>query len=197
MLQYVTLQSETLTKTSRRSLSELERQILEVLWLRELASADQVGVALAPKRALKDSTIRTILRRLGEKGYVRFKIEGQTYVYSAVEKPGSWRRDRGPNTLPKDAVGLRRETVAARRIPRAMKPTNTFSTVCERTGPSDSCAELGDGNRQTAVAALVSLKHSEEIGFPHGRDQWISVSATNWAVMALASAVEQATRASR
>jgi ankyrin repeat protein len=36
-----------------------------------------------------------------------------------------------------------------------------------------------------------------ESGFPHGHDQWISVSATNWAVMALAPAVEQATRASR
>jgi predicted transcriptional regulator len=76
-------------KTSRRSLSELERQILEVLWSRELASADQVREALAPKRALKDSTIRTILRRLGEKGYVRFRVEGRTYVYSAVEKPGN------------------------------------------------------------------------------------------------------------
>ena len=36
-----------------------------------------------------------------------------------------------------------------------------------------------------------------ESGFPHGHDQWISVAATNWAVMALAPAVEQAARASR
>jgi hypothetical protein len=27
-----------------------------------------------------------------------------------------------------------------------------------------------------------------EIGFPHGRDQWISAAATNWAAMALARA---------
>jgi predicted transcriptional regulator len=76
-------------ETTRRSLGELERQILEVLWSREVANADQVREALAPKRALKYSTIRTILRRLGEKGYVRFRVEGRTYVYSAVEKPGN------------------------------------------------------------------------------------------------------------
>jgi predicted transcriptional regulator len=73
----------------QKNLSELERQILEVLWSQEPANADQVREALAPKRALKDSTIRTVLRRLGQKGYVRFKVEGRTYVYSAVEKPGN------------------------------------------------------------------------------------------------------------
>jgi predicted transcriptional regulator len=77
------------SRSKRKNLSELERQILEALWSREPANADQVREALAPKRALKDSTIRTVLRRLGEKGYVRFKVEGRTYIYSAVEKPGN------------------------------------------------------------------------------------------------------------
>jgi predicted transcriptional regulator len=77
------------SRSTRKNLSELERQILEALWSREPANADQVREALAPKRALKDSTIRTVLRRLGEKGYVRFKVEGRTYIYSAVEKPGN------------------------------------------------------------------------------------------------------------
>ena len=30
-----------------------------------------------------------------------------------------------------------------------------------------------------------------ESGFPHGQDQWISIAATNWAAMALASAADR------
>jgi BlaI family penicillinase repressor len=30
---------------------------------------------------LKDSTVRTILRRLEEKGYVEHEVEGRTYIY--------------------------------------------------------------------------------------------------------------------
>jgi hypothetical protein len=34
----------------------------------------------------------------------------------------------------------------------------------------------------------IALQPLFEIGFPHGRDQWISAAATNWAAMALARA---------
>jgi BlaI family penicillinase repressor len=40
---------------------------------------------LAGRRVLKDSTIRTILRKLEEKGYVTHKVDGRTFVYRAVE----------------------------------------------------------------------------------------------------------------
>jgi predicted transcriptional regulator len=40
---------------------------------------------LAAKRALKDSTIRTILRKLEEKGYVTHKVDGRTFVYRAAD----------------------------------------------------------------------------------------------------------------
>jgi predicted transcriptional regulator len=39
-------------------------------------------------RRLKDSTVRTVLRRLEEKGYVSHRIEGRTFVYLAVERRG-------------------------------------------------------------------------------------------------------------
>ena len=34
----------------------------------------------------------------------------------------------------------------------------------------------------------IALQPLFEIGFPHGRDQWISAAGTNWAAMALARA---------
>lgn len=74
-------------KLPRKGLSELEHQIMEVLWTRGPANSEQVRQSLASRRPLKDSTVRTILRRLQEKGYVRHKVEGRTYVYTGVEQP--------------------------------------------------------------------------------------------------------------
>jgi BlaI family transcriptional regulator, penicillinase repressor len=70
-----------------KPLSELEYQIMEILWKRGPANSEQVRDALASKRPLKDSTIRTVLRRLEEKGYATHRIEGRTYVYYGVEPP--------------------------------------------------------------------------------------------------------------
>ncbi|HEY6344037.1 MAG TPA: BlaI/MecI/CopY family transcriptional regulator [Bryobacteraceae bacterium] len=69
------------------NLGPLEQRVMEILWSRGPANAEQVREALGPKRRLKDSTIRTILRRLHEKGYARYKVEGRTYFYTAAEQP--------------------------------------------------------------------------------------------------------------
>jgi BlaI family penicillinase repressor len=71
----------------RSALSPLEHQLMEILWKRGSGTAEQIREALAPRHALKDSTIRTVLRRLQEKGYVNHKLEGKAFVYSGVEKP--------------------------------------------------------------------------------------------------------------
>lgn len=36
-------------------------------------------------RSLKETTVRTLLRRLEQKGYLKHKEEGRAYVYCAVE----------------------------------------------------------------------------------------------------------------
>jgi predicted transcriptional regulator len=35
---------------------------------------------------MKDSTIRTVLRRLEEKGYVTHEVEGRTFIYKASDR---------------------------------------------------------------------------------------------------------------
>ncbi len=74
-------------KLPRKSLSELEHEIMEVLWTLGPANSEKVRNALAAKRPLKDSTVRTMLRRLEEKGYVRHRIDGRTFIYSGVQQP--------------------------------------------------------------------------------------------------------------
>jgi BlaI family transcriptional regulator, penicillinase repressor len=64
-------------------LGELERSILLIVWRIGNATAEQVREELA--RPLKDSTIRTVLRRLEEKGYLTHTIENRTFLYGPAE----------------------------------------------------------------------------------------------------------------
>ncbi len=75
------------TSKARKPLSELEHLVMEFLWSRESATADEIREALAARRALKDSTVRTILRRLEQKGYASHRVAGRTYVYRGLERP--------------------------------------------------------------------------------------------------------------
>ena len=68
-------------------MSELEHQLMEILWRSGPATAEQIREALAPAHALKGSTVRTVLTRLEEKGYLTHKLEGKAYVYTGIEKP--------------------------------------------------------------------------------------------------------------
>jgi predicted transcriptional regulator len=54
---------------------------MAVLWSRASATADDVRTALGKERNLKESTVRTLLRRLEEKGFVAHDVDGRTYVY--------------------------------------------------------------------------------------------------------------------
>ena len=49
------------------------------------ATADEVRTRLAAEHPMKDSTVRTVLRRLEEKGYLTHDVDGRTYLYRAVD----------------------------------------------------------------------------------------------------------------
>jgi len=66
-------------------LGELEREILSIVWRLGDATADQVRESL--ERPLKDSTIRTVLRRLEEKGYLAHSVDNRTFVYRPAQSP--------------------------------------------------------------------------------------------------------------
>src|SRR3981081_1230085 len=67
-------------------LSNLEREVMQLIWAGGPLTAEFVRERLA--RRLKESTVRTVLRRLEEKGYVNHAIEGRTYVYQATHPRG-------------------------------------------------------------------------------------------------------------
>jgi len=67
-------------------LGDLEREVMQLVWAQEPVTAEAVREALS--RKLKESTVRTVLRRLEEKGYTRHTVDGRTYVYHAAEQRG-------------------------------------------------------------------------------------------------------------
>ena len=68
-----------------RNLGELEQRVMDHVWSQGSTTADVCREALLPKHVVKDSTVRTVLRRLEEKGFVSHTVEGRTYVYRAVQ----------------------------------------------------------------------------------------------------------------
>jgi len=66
-------------------LGELERAILGLVWRLGKATAEEVREEL--DRGLKDSTIRTVLRRLEEKGYLGHTVDNRTFIYRPAESP--------------------------------------------------------------------------------------------------------------
>jgi BlaI family penicillinase repressor len=76
-------------------LSQLENLVMAVIWDHGQATAVLVRKKLEPRLVLKESTVRTLLRRLEAKGYVEHTTEGRTYVYSSTS---------GPNNVAADAV---------------------------------------------------------------------------------------------
>jgi BlaI family transcriptional regulator, penicillinase repressor len=68
-----------------KNLGEVEQAVMDYIWAHRPSSAEACREALASSRPMKDSTIRTVLRRLEEKGYLTHNIKGRTFIYRASD----------------------------------------------------------------------------------------------------------------
>jgi len=68
-------------------LTDLQQAIVDCIWKSGSATAEQVREGLAPGHRLKDSTVRTLLRRLEEREYLSHRVEGKVFVYTASVPP--------------------------------------------------------------------------------------------------------------
>ncbi len=60
---------------------------MTLFWKQGPMTAEDVRIAL-PK-PLRESTVRTLLRRITEKGYLTHDVDGRTYVYRPVDPPAT------------------------------------------------------------------------------------------------------------
>ena len=74
----------------RAPLTELENEIMNAVWEAGPCSVETVHQAISGQRKLKESSVRTLLRRLEQKGHLRHIVEGRAFLYSAVEPARSF-----------------------------------------------------------------------------------------------------------
>jgi len=58
---------------------------MDYVWSQGPVTAEDCREGLAASRPMKDSTIRTVLRRLEEKGYLSHEVQGRTFIYRAAD----------------------------------------------------------------------------------------------------------------
>ena len=73
----------------RAPLTDLENEVMQVVWDSGPCSVEAVYDVVSKNRDLKETTIRTLLRRLEQKGYLGHQSEGRAYLYTATEAPRS------------------------------------------------------------------------------------------------------------
>lgn len=72
----------------RPRLSKGELEVARTVWTLGNATVGQIHEAMPDDRMMDYTTVQTYIRRLEEKGYLRFRREGRNKVYSARIRPG-------------------------------------------------------------------------------------------------------------
>jgi BlaI family penicillinase repressor len=79
----------TQAKRMRTPLTGLEKDVMQAVWDKGRCSVEAVHEVVSSKHDMKETSVRTILRRLEQKGYLRHEADGRAYVYSAAEPASS------------------------------------------------------------------------------------------------------------
>jgi predicted transcriptional regulator len=69
----------------RSPLTELENEVMQAVWDAEPCTVEAVHRTVSRKRSIKETSIRTLLRRLEQKGYLTHEEDGRAYIYRAAE----------------------------------------------------------------------------------------------------------------
>ena len=65
-------------------LSPAQREIMESIWTHGELSVSQTRAILSEERDVARNTVRTLLERMVEKGWLKYRADGRTYLYSAA-----------------------------------------------------------------------------------------------------------------
>ena len=66
-------------------LSAAQLQVMNVVWDRGEAGVAEIWQELSRRRPIARNTVQTTLSRLEAKGWLRYRREGNTFVYSAAQ----------------------------------------------------------------------------------------------------------------
>lgn len=65
-------------------LSRSERELMELVWDRTESTVLEITQLINQRRPIARNTVRTLMERMEEKGWLSHRVEGRSYVYCAV-----------------------------------------------------------------------------------------------------------------
>ena len=72
-----------MASTEPSPLSPAQREIMEIVWEQREVTVSELRDLLAQQRELARNTVQTMMVRLEEKGWLKHRTMGRTFVYSA------------------------------------------------------------------------------------------------------------------
>jgi len=66
------------------SLGPLEADIMQIVWVRQRVSVQDVHEALCEKRPIAYNTVMTVMTRLAQKGILKRQKEGRAFIYTST-----------------------------------------------------------------------------------------------------------------
>ncbi|WP_339911255.1 BlaI/MecI/CopY family transcriptional regulator [Symmachiella dynata] len=72
-----------MAKANSSPLTDAQREIMEIVWERHEVTVSEVRDALSARRQLARNTVQTMIVRLEDKGWLKHREQGRTFVYSA------------------------------------------------------------------------------------------------------------------
>ena len=72
------------SKTNIHRLGDLQLRIMKVLWANGEITVAGMHEAVAGERSLAYTTVATMLRKMEERGLVRHRVEGRSFLYRAA-----------------------------------------------------------------------------------------------------------------
>ncbi len=69
---------------SKPPLTRAQREVMEVIWDRGEVGVLEVTEILNQNRPIARNTVRTLMDRMREKGWLKYRAQGRSYLYSAV-----------------------------------------------------------------------------------------------------------------
>lgn len=73
-----------MARRKTKTLTELELELMNVIWRKERATVQEIRDALAEHRPLAYTSISTMMGILEKKGYVSHEAVGRSYVYGPI-----------------------------------------------------------------------------------------------------------------
>ncbi len=65
-------------------LSRSERELMELVWDKAESTVMEIAQLINQRRPVARNTVRTLMERMEEKGWITHRVEGRSYVYCAV-----------------------------------------------------------------------------------------------------------------